>query len=68
MKRRDFFKGLLGLAILPFVPKVAEAKSIVVLPPVTETLMFPNHPVIPSYLRETFLSDKDRGFIMQKND
>jgi hypothetical protein len=47
MKRRDFFKGLLGLACLPFIPKVAEAKSVVILPPVTKTLTFPNYPVIP---------------------
>lgn len=45
MKRRDFFKGLLGLACLPFISKVAEAKSTVILPPVTETLTFPNYPV-----------------------
>lgn len=47
MKRRDFFKGLLGLACLPFIPKVAEAKSVVILPPVTEPLTFPNHAINP---------------------
>jgi len=38
MKRRDFFKGLLGLALLPFVPKV-EAKSKYTFP---EYAIYPN--------------------------